>query len=272
MALNYGSRFLDGHRPDHSAYLVRRLREAGFVIVGVTNLPEFGILPTTEPRHTGAHPQPVGPRAHARRIERRLGGRGRVRDAAARARQRRRRLDPDSGRLLRPGGAQAEPRARVARARPRRLVAGLRRRADAHRGRHRARARRARRLRGRRRQLGAAADRALRGLDAARPRAPADRGDGREPVRRRRRPRRDRRAAGRRRAAGGARARRRRGVARVAAAGRARDLHQRLRAGDRARDQLRRAAQRAASRARTRSSRCRGCCSSARGRRRRSAT
>ncbi len=53
MALNYGSRFLDGYRPDHSAYLVRRLREAGFVIVGVTNLPEFGILPTTEPRHTG---------------------------------------------------------------------------------------------------------------------------------------------------------------------------------------------------------------------------
>jgi amidase len=58
MALNYGSRFLEGHRPDHSAYLVRRLREAGFVIVGVTNLPEFGILPTTEPRHTGATRNP----------------------------------------------------------------------------------------------------------------------------------------------------------------------------------------------------------------------
>jgi amidase len=51
--LNSGSRFLAGYRPDHSAYLVRRLREAGFVIVGITNLPEFGILPTTEPRHTG---------------------------------------------------------------------------------------------------------------------------------------------------------------------------------------------------------------------------
>src|SRR4051794_37321748 len=58
MALNYGSRFLEGNRPDHSAYLVRRLREAGFVIVGVTNLPEFGILPTTEPRHTGATRNP----------------------------------------------------------------------------------------------------------------------------------------------------------------------------------------------------------------------
>jgi amidase len=53
MTLNFGSRFLDGHRPDHSHYLVRRLREAGFVIVGITNLPEFAILPTTEPRHTG---------------------------------------------------------------------------------------------------------------------------------------------------------------------------------------------------------------------------
>jgi amidase len=53
LCMNYGSRFLSGHRPTHSAYLVRRLREAGFVIVGTTNMPEFGILPTTEPRHTG---------------------------------------------------------------------------------------------------------------------------------------------------------------------------------------------------------------------------
>jgi amidase len=53
LCMNMGSRFLAGHRPDHSAYLVRRLRDAGFVVVGVTNLPEFGILPTTEPRHNG---------------------------------------------------------------------------------------------------------------------------------------------------------------------------------------------------------------------------
>jgi amidase len=51
--MNFASRFLAGHRPTHNAYLVRRLREAGFVIVGTTNMPEFGILPTTEPRHTG---------------------------------------------------------------------------------------------------------------------------------------------------------------------------------------------------------------------------
>ena len=53
LCMNFGSRFLAGHRPGHSAYLVRRLREAGFVVVGTTNMPEFGILPTTEPRHSG---------------------------------------------------------------------------------------------------------------------------------------------------------------------------------------------------------------------------
>jgi amidase len=37
---------------------VRRLQAAGFVVVGTTNMPEFGILPTTEPRHTGATRNP----------------------------------------------------------------------------------------------------------------------------------------------------------------------------------------------------------------------
>src|SRR5215211_702350 len=58
LCMDFGSKFLAGHRPTYSAYLVRRLREAGFVIVGVTNMPEFGILPTTEPRHTGATRNP----------------------------------------------------------------------------------------------------------------------------------------------------------------------------------------------------------------------
>ena len=50
---NLASALLGDNRADHDAHLVRRLREAGFVIMGITNLPEFGILPTTEPRHTG---------------------------------------------------------------------------------------------------------------------------------------------------------------------------------------------------------------------------
>jgi amidase len=39
--------------PDHDSFLVRRLREAGLVIVGKTALPEMGILPTTESRRFG---------------------------------------------------------------------------------------------------------------------------------------------------------------------------------------------------------------------------
>jgi amidase len=58
LCMNFGSKFLAGHRPGHSAYMVRRLREAGFVVVGTTNMPEFGILPTTEPRHTAATHNP----------------------------------------------------------------------------------------------------------------------------------------------------------------------------------------------------------------------
>jgi len=46
--------------PQHDAFLVRRLREAGFVIVGKTALPEVGILPTTEPRRFGAARNPWG--------------------------------------------------------------------------------------------------------------------------------------------------------------------------------------------------------------------
>src|SRR4029077_2908100 len=39
--------------PGHDAFLVRRLRQAGFVVVGKTTLPEMGILPTTESRRFG---------------------------------------------------------------------------------------------------------------------------------------------------------------------------------------------------------------------------
>jgi len=60
LTMNMGSALLAGHRADHDAHLVRRLRAAGFVIVGMTNMPEFGILPTTEPRHTGATRNPWG--------------------------------------------------------------------------------------------------------------------------------------------------------------------------------------------------------------------
>jgi amidase len=38
-----------GHLADHDMWLTQRFREAGFVILGRTNTPELGILPTTEP-------------------------------------------------------------------------------------------------------------------------------------------------------------------------------------------------------------------------------
>jgi amidase len=38
-----------GHVADHDMWLTQRFRQAGFVILGRTNTPELGILPTTEP-------------------------------------------------------------------------------------------------------------------------------------------------------------------------------------------------------------------------------
>ena len=117
-----GSRFLGGHRPTHNAYLVRRLRDAGFV-----DRRHDEAARVRDPADDRAAPlrpdaQPVGPRAHAGRLVRRLGGGRRRRAGPDRARQRRRRLDPHPGRLLRAGRAQAQPRPHLARARPRRLV------------------------------------------------------------------------------------------------------------------------------------------------------
>jgi amidase len=46
--------------PRHDAFVIRRLRDAGFVIVGKTTLPEMGILPTTESRRFGPTHNPWG--------------------------------------------------------------------------------------------------------------------------------------------------------------------------------------------------------------------
>jgi amidase len=47
-----------GHVADHDMWLTRRFREAGFVTLGRTNVPELGILPTTEPVAYGATHNP----------------------------------------------------------------------------------------------------------------------------------------------------------------------------------------------------------------------
>ena len=47
-----------GYRADHDMWITQRFREAGLVILGRTNTPELGILPTTEPVAYGATHNP----------------------------------------------------------------------------------------------------------------------------------------------------------------------------------------------------------------------
>jgi amidase len=51
--LTMGSDLYGDYRPDMDAYVVRRLKDAGFVLIGRTAAPEFGILPVTESRRFG---------------------------------------------------------------------------------------------------------------------------------------------------------------------------------------------------------------------------
>jgi amidase len=48
-----GSDLFGAYRAPVDAYVVRRLKAAGFVLVGRTSSPEFGIVPVTEPRRFG---------------------------------------------------------------------------------------------------------------------------------------------------------------------------------------------------------------------------
>ncbi len=51
--LTMGSKALSDHVPDHDNELVLRFKRAGLIILGKTNTPEFGLLPTTEPKLFG---------------------------------------------------------------------------------------------------------------------------------------------------------------------------------------------------------------------------
>lgn len=52
--MSAGSRWLRNFKPNGDSELVKRLKHAGLIIVGKTNTPEFGLLPTTEPELFGA--------------------------------------------------------------------------------------------------------------------------------------------------------------------------------------------------------------------------
>jgi amidase len=58
MPYTMGSDLFGDFVPGHDSFVTRRIREAGFVIVGKTNMPEFGILPVTEPRRYGPSRNP----------------------------------------------------------------------------------------------------------------------------------------------------------------------------------------------------------------------
>ena len=100
MPTSHGSLLFKGAGPvaDDSVH-VARLRAAGAVPVGKTAAPEFGTLNFTKTKVVRRHPQPVGHRAHARRL-----------DAGAA----RRRWPPGWSRSPRPATAAARPASRPA--------------------------------------------------------------------------------------------------------------------------------------------------------------
>jgi amidase len=53
LRLTYGCALMDRYVADYDHNVTRRLRDAGFVIVGTTTLPEYGILPVSEARVFG---------------------------------------------------------------------------------------------------------------------------------------------------------------------------------------------------------------------------
>jgi amidase len=56
--LTLAASLMGDHVPDYDHNVVRRFKQAGFVIVGTTTLPEFGILPVTETARFGATRNP----------------------------------------------------------------------------------------------------------------------------------------------------------------------------------------------------------------------
>ena len=112
----FSSRAFADYVPTHDMAVVRRLKEAGFVIVGKTNTPEFGVTAVTESELNGACRNPWDLSRTPGGLVGRGGGRRRRGPGARRTRLRRRRLDSHPRGLLRPrrpeGGARAASRAR----------------------------------------------------------------------------------------------------------------------------------------------------------------
>jgi amidase len=59
--LTVAANFMGDFTPEHDDNVVRRLKEAGFIVVGTTTLPEWGILPVTETTRFGITRNPYDP-------------------------------------------------------------------------------------------------------------------------------------------------------------------------------------------------------------------
>lgn len=59
--MSFGSELTEDYVPDHDSFLVERYKDAGLIVLGKTNTPEFGITPTTEPDVFGPCRNPWDP-------------------------------------------------------------------------------------------------------------------------------------------------------------------------------------------------------------------
>ena len=114
MSTSGGSLALDGVRAPRDAHVVKRLRDAGAVILGKTNLSEWANIRSTRSTSgwSARRPdaEPLRARPQHQRLELGHGGGDRGRPGAARRRHRDRRLDRLAGVDLRPGRAEADGR------------------------------------------------------------------------------------------------------------------------------------------------------------------
>ena len=126
----FGSRAFTDFVPDESDELVLAVDAAGAVSLGKSATPEFGLPSYTEGLGGPADAEPVEPGARRGRLERGSGGGRGIRDAAVRARLRRRRLRPHPRRGVRPRRGQAVARAGAGGSGPRDPRRARRRRTD----------------------------------------------------------------------------------------------------------------------------------------------
>ena len=100
-----GSLFYSKYIPSEDAAVVRKLREAGALLLGKTNMHEIALGLTSVNPHFGAVPQPLGAGTRSGRLIRRLGGGAGGALLPGSAGHGYRRLDPGAGCAVRCGRA-----------------------------------------------------------------------------------------------------------------------------------------------------------------------